>query len=172
MAFDDAARARIARGWLNSSLDQPAYAAQHGISTRTLRDWVCRYGGGRRPHAQLRAAIIAAVEQLQNVLTALDAEAAAGSAAVPEDNPESFEEFSRHVVSAGKAAQGEAKPAGVLVLPAAHADGTVGEQDQGPLPGNEATTVLDFEALRKRAAERRAASGAPKRNPFLDWDDV
>jgi transposase-like protein len=81
MNFDNAARARIARGWLNSSLDQNTYAAKHGVSSRTLRQWVTRYGAGR-PQAQLRAAIVASIEQLQNVLVALDAEAATDSAAL------------------------------------------------------------------------------------------
>jgi len=82
MTFDDAARAQIARGWLNSSLDQPTYAAEHGISDRTLREWLAKYGAGRRPEAQARAAIVASIEQLQKALAALDAEAAAESTAV------------------------------------------------------------------------------------------
>src|SRR6266568_247842 len=76
MTFDDAARARIARGWMTSSRDQRSYAAQHDISERTLRQWVARYCAGRRPQARLRAAVVASIEQLQNVLAALDAEAA------------------------------------------------------------------------------------------------
>ena len=74
MDFDNAARARIARGWLNSSLDQRAYAAQHGISTRTLRQWVSRYGAPDRPAARAKAIIDTAINQLQALRTALDAE--------------------------------------------------------------------------------------------------
>lgn len=108
MVFDNGARARIARGWLNSSLNQLAYAAMHGISTRTLRDWVCRYGGGRRPQAQLRAAIVASIEQLQNVLVVLDAEVAPGSAAAYEGGPEvARHQSERHAVSAGVGAPGD-----------------------------------------------------------------
>jgi hypothetical protein len=88
MHFDNAARARIARGWLNSSLDQPTYAAKHGISERTLRDWVSRYGAGRRPHIQLRSTIVATIEHLQNILAALHAECgvARGRAARVDDD--------------------------------------------------------------------------------------
>jgi hypothetical protein len=49
----------------------------------------------------------------------------------------------------------------------------VDQQDHGPSRGNE-PGFLDFEALRRRAAQRRAAraaSGGPRRNPFLDCDE-
>jgi len=74
MTFDDAARARIARGWSSTPLDQPTYAAQHGISERTLREWARRFGAGRRPAARTRAIIESAIAQLQALRTALDAE--------------------------------------------------------------------------------------------------
>lgn len=76
MTFDDTARARIARGWLNSSLDQPTYAAKHGISTRTLRLWVEKYGPGDRPAARARAIISSAIDQLHALQAALDADEA------------------------------------------------------------------------------------------------
>ena len=72
--FDDAARARIARGWTSTSLDQATYAAQNGISTRTLRQWVSRYGAGGRPAARARAIIESAIAELQALRTALGAE--------------------------------------------------------------------------------------------------
>src|SRR5207302_10884417 len=36
-------RARIARGWRTSAMTQPAYAAVHGITDRTLRMWIARW---------------------------------------------------------------------------------------------------------------------------------
>ena len=41
----DEARAAIARAWLDSSLSQPEFARQHGISPRTLRLYVQRHAG-------------------------------------------------------------------------------------------------------------------------------
>lgn len=201
MTFDDAARARIARGWMNSSLDQPTYAAQHGISERTLRDWVGRFGGGRRPHAQLRAAIVASIEQFQSVLAALDAEAAADTAGAAHD----AEDAERHagleppvppadVVSAPP----EVLPAVPPKLPDADTAGLpdvpspantavvvdsagsaptpcapiASEYDLAPSHGNGECGVVDLDALRKRARQLRAARAAsPRRNPFLDWGE-
>ena len=215
MTFDNATRARIARGWAATSLDQPTYAAQHGISTRTLRDWVRRFGGDRRPHPQLRAAVVATIDQLQNVLAALDAEAAADSAAAPEDWHEVAE---RHATSEVPVTRGRGTPVSPLakrlaspttmrldgeravgarrtaavrdietavnvpevagpVLAAPAAVAVVDGAGEAPAPsrpaGDTAAGVLDFEALRQRLRQRpaeRAASGAPRRNPFLDWD--
>jgi DNA-binding transcriptional regulator YiaG len=36
-------RARIARGWRASGLTQPAYAALHAVTDRTLRAWIARW---------------------------------------------------------------------------------------------------------------------------------
>jgi len=69
--FDNAARARIAKGWLNSSLDPPAYAAKHGISDGTLREWIAKYGSGRQPPGESRVFIAAAIEQIQRALATL-----------------------------------------------------------------------------------------------------
>ena len=75
-AFDEDARRRIAQGWAATSLDQESYAAQHGISPRTLREWVRLYGVGGRPAARVRAIIDDAIAQLLALRAALDAEGA------------------------------------------------------------------------------------------------
>jgi transposase-like protein len=75
MKFTEPERRLIAAGWRSASCDQATYAADHGISTRTLRGWVQRYGVGDRPEARARAIVESAFRQLQDLLTALDAEA-------------------------------------------------------------------------------------------------
>jgi hypothetical protein len=75
MELDDAARARIARGWASSCLTQAEYAAKYGVSDRALRAWVARFGGGSRPEARVRAVIEKAITDLEELLAALDAEA-------------------------------------------------------------------------------------------------
>lgn len=74
--IDDSTRARIAQGWRTTSLDQATYAAQFSISTRCLREWVRRFGAGRRPEAQALAVIDEAIERLRALRTAVAAEAA------------------------------------------------------------------------------------------------
>lgn len=80
--FDDETRRRIAQGWAASSLDQESFAAKHGISPRTLREWVRFYGAGSRPAARARAIIDSAIAQLQALRAALDAEEACQPGAV------------------------------------------------------------------------------------------
>jgi transposase-like protein len=75
MTFTEAERRLIAAGSRGTSCDQATYAAQHGISTRTLRGWVQRYGVGDRPVVRARAIVEGAIRQLQDLLAGLDAEA-------------------------------------------------------------------------------------------------
>jgi hypothetical protein len=213
------ARAAIAREWTRSSLSQEAFAARHGIRPsahpRTLREWVRRFGTGRRPHAQLRAAIVASIEQLQNVLAALDTEVAADLAAAHEAGQEVAERHAAAETSvtppratpvsplaeplasstttplgAERAAGARrtaavrdseaavnvpdvagpvlAAPATVAVMngaggtpaPACPAGRAVGQSDRGGCQGDTAADVLDFESLRQRAAQLRAARAA------------
>jgi transposase-like protein len=74
--WTDEARARVARGWTESALSQAAYAELHGISPRTLRDWVSRYASGEPSAERARSAIQNAIEALSEVLAALNAELA------------------------------------------------------------------------------------------------
>lgn len=74
--FDESARRRIAQGWTTTPLDQESYAAAHGISPRTLREWVRRHGSSDRPVARARAIIDDAIAKLQALRSALDAEEA------------------------------------------------------------------------------------------------
>lgn len=77
----DEQRARIALGWsTNCGLTQDAYAEQHGISARTLREWRRRYaarlpggisGVAASPGEGLRASIQNAIEALQAMLETL-----------------------------------------------------------------------------------------------------
>lgn len=76
MKVSDAERRLIAAGWSSTSCDQATYAAKHGISARTLRSWVERYGVGDRPEAKARAIVLRAIDELQDLLAALDAEEA------------------------------------------------------------------------------------------------
>lgn len=64
-------------------------------------------------------------------------------------------------------------PASTRVPAAARDNEAGGQHHRGPSAGNEANGIVDLDALRNRAAQRRAArvaSGARSRNPFLDWD--
>ena len=70
----DEARATIARGWAESGLTQDEYAAQVGVAPRTLRLWLARYASRQPPLVQARAVIADAVERLQALLVAVDAE--------------------------------------------------------------------------------------------------
>jgi transposase-like protein len=83
MTIDDEARRRIARGWASTSLDQRTYAAQHGISARTLRQWVRQFGMTARPEARMREVVEKAIADLTALLASLDADAARR-----EDSPE------------------------------------------------------------------------------------
>jgi hypothetical protein len=74
--FDDEARARIARGWEESGLDQTTYAANNGIDARTLRLWRARFVAGRQPAEQLRALLQRVRETVDGLLADVDAAAA------------------------------------------------------------------------------------------------
>jgi hypothetical protein len=74
--IDEARRQAVARGWASTSLDQASYAAQHGISARTLREWVRHYGVTDRPVAKAVAILDDIITQLQAMRAALVAEAA------------------------------------------------------------------------------------------------
>jgi hypothetical protein len=74
--FDEARRQALARGWAASPLDQKTYAAQNGISARTLREWVRRYGVTSRPAARAIAIIDMAIAQLQVLRAGVVAEEA------------------------------------------------------------------------------------------------
>ncbi|HJW74257.1 MAG TPA: transposase [Thermoleophilia bacterium] len=76
MTFDDETRARLAREWMNSSLTQEQFCAQHNIATRTLRQWVEKHGTGRRPAAHALAIVDNAIAQLVALRDALVAEEA------------------------------------------------------------------------------------------------
>jgi len=84
MPFTDQDRARVARGWRSSGLSQPIYAAEHGITDRTLRDWISRWApvppGGA---VVARKVILQAIERLQSVLGGLDMSVAQGTEAPP-----------------------------------------------------------------------------------------
>jgi transposase-like protein len=92
MKFTDAERRLIAVGFRNATSDQRTYAAKHGISTRTLRGWVRRYAVGDRPEVRVRAIVEGAIQQLQDLLAGLDAEAerrnASGEMRVPVWEPD------------------------------------------------------------------------------------
>ncbi|MFT3916568.1 MAG: hypothetical protein QM704_21560 [Anaeromyxobacteraceae bacterium] len=70
-SIDAKTRAAIARGWATSALNQEDYAAQHGISPRTLRLWISRHASRQPPVEQERGIITEAIGQLQDVLDAL-----------------------------------------------------------------------------------------------------
>lgn len=86
--FDEARRQAVARGWATSPLDQKTYAAQNGISARTLREWVRRYGVGDRPAARALAIIDTAIDQLRALRAALVAEEARHAGGDCEEVPE------------------------------------------------------------------------------------
>jgi hypothetical protein len=117
MSYDDAARARIARGWLSAPCDQTSYAAQHGISTRALRDWVARFCASERPEVRARNIIVSAMEDLQRLLDALDAGAAcrSGTAACPDADaaPDASE---RHAVPERPTDQPSSTPIGASAV--------------------------------------------------------
>lgn len=71
--FDEARRQAVAVGWADSPLDQKSYAAMHGISPRTLREWVRRLGVVDRPAVRALVIIDTAIAQLQALRAALDA---------------------------------------------------------------------------------------------------
>lgn len=88
--FTEETRAVIALGWAKSGLTQTAYAEQAGIATRTLRLWLARYASDRPPLAEARAVLVDAVERLQALLAAVDAQEACqperGAASPPADS--------------------------------------------------------------------------------------
>ena len=109
MKTDEARRQAVARGWAATSFDQAAYAAQHGISTRTLREWVRKYGAGERPMVRAVAIIDSTISQLQAMRAALVAEVAchAGGVASHDDGGKQQEDERR----AGSEGPAEAKAA-------------------------------------------------------------
>src|ERR1700694_3042242 len=69
----DLDRARIARGWRGSNLSQPAYAAEHSITDRTLRAYIARWAPVRPDGSQaVRKIVLDAIDRLQAVLGALE----------------------------------------------------------------------------------------------------
>lgn len=86
MTFDNETRCRLVREWMRSPLKQTEFCAAHGVSTRVLREWVRRFGGGDRPEARAVAIIDDAIERLRVLRDGLVAERAcpAGRAGEPE----------------------------------------------------------------------------------------
>jgi transposase-like protein len=78
--IDDARRAAIARGWLGSSRNQREFAAEYGISERTLRAWVSKYAVRQPTGEVVRAVVKEAIEKFTAILQALDADAASRTA--------------------------------------------------------------------------------------------
>lgn len=74
--FTEETRATIALGWERSGLPQDEYAEQFGIAGRTLRLWLGRYASRQPPLVEARAVLVDAIERLQGLLAAIDAEAA------------------------------------------------------------------------------------------------
>ena len=69
----DQDRARVARGWRRSGLTQPAYAASHGITDRTLRLWLRRWAPTSLHGTEAAREICArAIEHLRALLADLD----------------------------------------------------------------------------------------------------
>jgi hypothetical protein len=71
-AMIDEARVAVARGWEKSGLSQAEYAAQHGISGRTLRSWRARYLPAGTPVEDARRVIARAIEKLRALLAGLE----------------------------------------------------------------------------------------------------
>src|SRR5712692_6352690 len=69
----DEDRASIARGWRRSGLTQPAYAAAHSITDRTLRAWIARWAPSY-PNADkpVRDVCERAIERLRALIADLD----------------------------------------------------------------------------------------------------
>lgn len=76
-ASDRSHRFKIARGWPGSGQTQAQYAAQHGISPRTLRAWLARYSPGKPHAARAKQVIERAISELESLLMELEAEQAA-----------------------------------------------------------------------------------------------
>lgn len=71
--YTDEDRARIARQWRRSGLDQNTYASQHGISSRTLREWRAKYAPDTPPDiGAVRRVIEDALRELQALLAGLE----------------------------------------------------------------------------------------------------
>lgn len=71
--YSDEDRARIARGWRGSKLAQPAYAAAHGITDRTLRAWIARWAPVRVDGGEAAKRILTeTIAQLQTLLANVD----------------------------------------------------------------------------------------------------
>jgi hypothetical protein len=87
MELDDAARARIARGWAPSCLTQAEYAARHGISDRSLRAWMARFAVGSRPELRVRAIVERALSELEAVRAELDADQERRAGSVSDEVP-------------------------------------------------------------------------------------
>ena len=79
-AIDDARRAAIARDWMCSSLNQREFAAENGISERTLRAWVSRFAVRQPTGENVRAVVVETIGKLTAILQALDADAASRTA--------------------------------------------------------------------------------------------
>lgn len=70
---DTERRIEIARGWRASCLPQRSYAQQHGISDRTLREWLTRYAPTTPPDIEIvRRVIEDALRDLQALLAGLE----------------------------------------------------------------------------------------------------
>jgi hypothetical protein len=73
--LSDTDRARIAQGWRASGLSQPAYAARHLITDRTLRAWLARWVPACPSGADAaRKIVTTAIERLQALVHVLDAD--------------------------------------------------------------------------------------------------
>src|ERR1041384_1670146 len=69
----DAERARIAQGWRESGLAQPVYAAQHGITDRTLRAWLVRWAPPCSGNLETaRKVVRKAIERLEALAVAME----------------------------------------------------------------------------------------------------
>src|SRR6267143_1205492 len=80
----DQDRARVARGWRRSGLTQPAYAASHGITDRTLRLWLRRWAPTSLHGTEAAREICArAIEHLRALLADLDCNLEEGVAPPP-----------------------------------------------------------------------------------------
>jgi hypothetical protein len=92
------ARAGIARKWRDSGQTQAVFAAEYGISDRTLRAWIAKWNPAYRASPRIVQEVVEqAIERLRDVLVGLDsthddgdvrpAEGTANSAATPPSAP-------------------------------------------------------------------------------------
>jgi len=73
--FDVTDRAAIAGEWEGAGLSQGEWARQHGISSRTLRNYLRRYRPARHWDAELQALASRAIEALNAIINEMRGEA-------------------------------------------------------------------------------------------------